>query len=53
MHRTLILSKSEYTTNIDDLSGCDLQANYSRTLYIADQQLNDAKTLSALPSKKK
>jgi hypothetical protein len=35
------------------LSGYDLQANYGGTLYLVDQQLNDAKTLSTLPSKKK
>jgi hypothetical protein len=35
------------------LSGYDLQANYGGTLYLVDRQLNDAKTLSALPSKKK
>lgn len=35
------------------LSGYDLQANYGGTLYLVDQQINDAKTLSTLPSKKK
>jgi hypothetical protein len=35
------------------LSGYDLQANYGGTLYLVDQQLNDAKTLSTLPTKKK
>ena len=29
-----------------------LQANYGGTEYLVDQQINDAKTLSALPSKK-
>jgi lipid-binding SYLF domain-containing protein len=35
------------------LSGYDLQANYGGTVYLVDQQINDAKTLNALPSKKK
>jgi lipid-binding SYLF domain-containing protein len=35
------------------LSGYDLQANYGGTLYLVDKQLNDAKTLSTLPVKKK
>jgi lipid-binding SYLF domain-containing protein len=35
------------------LSGYDLQANYGGTLYLVDKQLNDAKTLSTLPAKKK
>lgn len=35
------------------LSGYDLQANYGGTLYLVDKQINDAKTLSTLPSKKK
>jgi hypothetical protein len=35
------------------LSGYDLQANYGGTLYLVDRQLNDAKTLDALPSKSK
>jgi hypothetical protein len=34
------------------LSGYDLQANYGGTLYLVDKQLNDAKTLNTLPSKK-
>lgn len=34
------------------LSGYDLQANYGGTLYLVDQQLNDAKTLNSLPAKK-
>ncbi|HQR83431.1 MAG: hypothetical protein B7Y05_24565 [Polynucleobacter sp. 24-46-87] len=34
------------------LSGYDLQANYGDTLYLVDQQLNDAKTLNSLPAKK-
>lgn len=34
------------------LSGYDLQANYGGTLYLVDQQLNDAATLSGLPKKK-
>lgn len=35
------------------LSGYDLQANYGGTLYLVDQQLNDAKTLNNLPTQKK
>ena len=35
------------------LSGYDLQANYGGTLYLVDKQLNDVKTLNALPSKNK
>jgi len=35
------------------LSGYDLQANYGGTLYLVDKQINDAKTINALPSKKK
>ncbi|MBU3620468.1 hypothetical protein [Polynucleobacter sp. CS-Odin-A6] len=35
------------------LAGYDLQANYGGTLYLVDQQINDAKTLSTLPNKKK
>jgi hypothetical protein len=35
------------------LKGYDLQANYGGTLYLVDQQLNDAATLNALPTKKK
>jgi hypothetical protein len=35
------------------LSGYDLQANYGGTLYLVDQQLNDAKTLNSLPKKQK
>ena len=35
------------------LSGYDLQANYGGTLYLVDKQLNDAKTLNALPTKQK
>jgi hypothetical protein len=31
------------------LKGYDLQANYGGTLYLVDQQLNDAKTLNNLP----
>jgi hypothetical protein len=31
------------------LSGYDLQANYGGTLYLVDQQLNDAETLNSLP----
>lgn len=31
------------------LSGYDLQANYGGTLYLVDQQLNDANTLNSLP----
>ena len=34
------------------LSGYDLQANYGGTLYLVDQQLNDAATLNSLPQKK-
>ena len=34
------------------LSGYDLQANYGGTLYLVDQQLNDAATLNGLPKKK-
>lgn len=34
------------------LSGYDLQANYGGTLYLVDQQLNDAKTLNSLRAKK-
>ncbi|WP_251374568.1 hypothetical protein [Polynucleobacter sp. es-EL-1] len=34
------------------LSGYDLRANYGGTLYLVDQQLNDAKTLNSLPAKK-
>ena len=33
------------------LSGYDLQANYGGTLYLVDQQLNDAATLKSLTSK--
>jgi len=33
------------------LSGYDLQANWGGTLYLVDQQLNDAQTLHSLPSK--
>jgi len=33
------------------LSGYDLQANYGGTLYLVDQQLNDAATLNSLPKK--
>jgi hypothetical protein len=33
------------------LSGYDLQANYGGTLYLVDQQLNDAATLNGLPKK--
>jgi hypothetical protein len=33
------------------LSGYDLQANYGGTLYLVDEQLNDAATLSGLPKK--
>ena len=33
------------------LKGYDLQANYGGTLYLVDQQLNDAKTLNNLPKK--
>jgi len=35
------------------LSGYDLQANYGGTLYLVDQQLNDAATMKSLPSKSK
>jgi lipid-binding SYLF domain-containing protein len=35
------------------LSGYDLQANYGGTLYLVDEQLNDAATLSGLPKKAK
>lgn len=35
------------------LKGYDLQANYGGTLYLVDQQLNDAKTLNNLPKKQK
>ena len=35
------------------LSGYDLQANYGGTLYLVDQQLNDAATLNSLPKKAK
>lgn len=34
------------------LSGYDLQANYGGTLYLVDQQLNNAATLQSLPKKK-
>ena len=34
------------------LSGYDLQANYGGTLYLVDQQLNDAATLNSLPKPK-
>jgi hypothetical protein len=34
------------------LSGYDLQANYGGTLYLVDEQLNDAATLNSLPKKK-
>lgn len=33
-------------------SGYDLQANYGGTLYLVDQQLNNAATLNSLPQKK-
>jgi hypothetical protein len=33
------------------LKGYDLQANYGGTLYLVDQQLNDARTLNNLPKK--
>ena len=35
------------------LSGYDLQANYGGTLYLVDEQLNNAATLSSLPNKAK
>ena len=35
------------------LSGYDLQANYGGTLYLVDQQLNDATTMKGLPTKSK
>ena len=35
------------------LSGYDLQANYGGTLYLVDEQLNDAATLGSLPKKAK
>lgn len=35
------------------LKGYDLQANYGGTLYLVDQQLNDARTLNNLPKKQK
>jgi hypothetical protein len=35
------------------LSGYDLQANYGGTLYLVDEQLNDAATLGDLPKKAK
>jgi lipid-binding SYLF domain-containing protein len=35
------------------LSGYDLQANYGGTLYLVDEQLNDAATLGSLPKKTK
>ena len=35
------------------LSGYDLQANYGGTLYLVDEQLNNAATLSSLPNKTK
>jgi len=34
------------------LKGYDLQANYGGTLYLVDQQLNDAATINSLPKKK-
>lgn len=34
------------------LSGYDLQANYGGTLFLVDNQLNDAATLNGLPKKK-
>jgi hypothetical protein len=34
------------------LKGYDLQANYGGTLYLVDQQLNDARTLNNLPKKR-
>jgi len=33
------------------LSGYDLQANYGGTLYLVDEQLNDAATIGSLPKK--
>lgn len=35
------------------LSGYDLQANYGGTLYLVDEQLNDAATIGSLPKKAK
>ena len=35
------------------LSGYDLQANYGGTLYLVDEQLNNAATLNSLPKKSK
>jgi hypothetical protein len=35
------------------LSGYDLQANYGGTLYLVDQQLNNATTLQSLPKQNK
>ena len=35
------------------LSGYDLQANYGGTLYLVDEQLNDAATIGSLPKKTK
>ena len=35
------------------LSGYDLQANYGGTLYLVDQQLNDAATIGSLPKNSK
>jgi hypothetical protein len=35
------------------LSGYDLQANYGGTLYLVDEQLNNAATLNSLPKKAK
>ena len=35
------------------LSGYDLQANYGGTLYLVDEQLNDAATMGSLPKKTK
>jgi len=41
----------DITINTVGLSGYDLQANYGGTLYLVDQQLNDAATLNSLPKK--
>jgi hypothetical protein len=42
----------EITIYTVGLSGYDLQANYGGTLYLVDEQLNDAATMNSLPKKK-
>lgn len=48
--RSLNPNSTFYTVG---LSGYDLQANYGGTLYLVDEQLNDAATLKSLPKKSK